>query len=642
MRLLLSDTSNGFQITEFDKPNIPKYAILSHRWRAEEVTYDDIIAGQPGDGAKWEKLRKSCERAHQDGFEYVWIDTCCIDKKSSAELSESINSMFRWYRKSAVCYAFLNDVEGTANPEADESSFRKSVWFTRGWTLQELIAPKSVLFLDADWSDIGSRDTLAEVVSQITNIECGVLSGVVDLSDVCVAKKMSWASKRVTLKVEDRAYSLLGIFGVNMTTIYGEGRKAFVRLQQEIMRHSSDYTIFAWDTSREGDEHPEVPADIEKNQYALLAPSPDEFVESEGFIGVSYSHFARLWSLNNSVPELRLTNIGIWMEVPLIPTAHPLVYLAVLACRKRNIIAHDSLQYSTVAIALYQHSYNQFARLQSCGLIDVDCLKNLGIEVVPHQLYADDVYDDDDDDTSSESSDVSDASDNDDAAEKTQDDDEESGSVGDKEPESNDEDSSDEGGNEGDEGESDAADTAQNTNQKLKKVELVLNAPTLRFLREDYGYVLDHKGSDFGTAKTNLQTVETGTDAEESLTSFGTNQELDITISSEGPENITIRFSARDPDSSLTLSIDVTIDGDYPAVWDVESEMYWNEQSGSTTPGVMHQSRTFDDNRVVEVMFTQIGTTFHEMTFLVEILIHGALLKLIDICNDVFSSLTID
>lgn len=633
MRLLLSDTSNGLRFKEFDKP-LPKYAILSHRWGPNEVIYDDIIASQPTDGPRWEKILKCCEKARQNKYEYVWIDTCCIDKKSSAELSEAINSMYWWYKKSSVCYAFLQDVETTSNPESDDSSFRNSVWFTRGWTLQELIAPKNVIFLDADWQEIGTKETLAETVSQITNVECGVLCGDIKLSDVCVAKKMAWASKRETLKVEDRAYSLLGIFGVNMTTIYGEGEGAFVRLQQEIMHHSSDHTIFAWDSSREEDDHPQVPEDLDDDRYTLLAPSPDEFADSADYVGVSYSHFARVWGLDNAVPELRLTNVGISMEIPLIPTANPRVYLGVLACRKRNTVVRHSMQYCMVAVALYQHSFNRFARLGSCGLINVDCLKDMGIVSIPTKLFADDIYDDDD--SSSESSDEGDADDNDDDTaepEETEADDEEGADSDDDD--NSDDNSDDDGDDDEDEDEDDQTQSDTGSNQgeddgdddddgddataMKRTIELVLNAPTIRLLREEFGFILDHKESDFGGAKTNLHKMN----ANKKDDSQDFSDDLDLMVVSSKYETLALRFVGQDSDSALTLSIDLDPDDPYPDIWDEESEMYWNEHSGSTTPGVRHQSRNRDDDSIIEVMFTQIGTGLRRSTYLMEIQIHS-------------------
>lgn len=254
----------------------PKYAILSHRWEAEEILFEDVQTDQWPRKKGVDKVKKACLRAKDDGFEYIWVDTCCIDKSSSAELSEAINSMFNWYRDSQVCYAYLCDVS------IDETeTFAKSAWFTRGWTLQELIAPQQVHFFDSQWKKIGDRLSLLEWIVTVTMIDRRVLGrgqhhrhcrghdegwGYGEacpcgrdntsrafrqlLSSFSVATRMSWASRRVTKRVEDEAYALLGLFNVNMPLLYGEGTKAFRRLQEEIIRTSNDQSILAGDHSQ--------------------------------------------------------------------------------------------------------------------------------------------------------------------------------------------------------------------------------------------------------------------------------------------------------------------------------------------------------------------------------------------------------
>ena len=214
----------------------PMYAILSHTWEADEVLFQDLMNGTHTTKLGWTKIVKACELAAHNHFEWIWIDTCCIDKSSSAELSEAINSMFRWYRDSTICYAYLSDV-------SHEGRFGFSRWFTRGWTLQELIAPSFVLFLDQRWSAVGSKLSRAREIEKITGIPKASLS---DLMRSSIAIKMSWASKRETTRIEDQAYSLLGLFDINMPLLYGEGEKAFIRLQQEIIRSSDDESILAW------------------------------------------------------------------------------------------------------------------------------------------------------------------------------------------------------------------------------------------------------------------------------------------------------------------------------------------------------------------------------------------------------------
>lgn len=184
-----------------------------------------------------------------NGFQLILIDSCCIDKASSAELSEAINSMYELYRLSGACYVYLADVPDDDHPQALGSSFRFSRWHKRGWTLQELIAPERVIFLTSTWRFLGTRLSLATTLADITMISVDILVGRASVASISVAQRMSWASLRETTRVEDRAYSLLGIFGVHLSPIYGEGDNAFRRLQEEIIKTIPDQSIFAWGTS---------------------------------------------------------------------------------------------------------------------------------------------------------------------------------------------------------------------------------------------------------------------------------------------------------------------------------------------------------------------------------------------------------
>ena len=189
-------------------------------------------------------LRSRCEGIH------LTIRSCCIDKTSSAELSEAINSMFRWYRTAAICYAYLSNVN-------DPCELERSRWFTRGWTLQKLVAPKEVLFYSSDWTLLGSKLQISDKLSQITSIDTEVLvTGA--FNHVSIAGRMSWAASRQTTRVEDLAYCLMGIFDINMPLLYGEGKKSFIRLQEIISRVSpDDFSLFAWGLPaniRTGDE----------------------------------------------------------------------------------------------------------------------------------------------------------------------------------------------------------------------------------------------------------------------------------------------------------------------------------------------------------------------------------------------------
>lgn len=210
MRLLHTTT---YQLTTFFDSLVPPYVILSHTWGTEEVSFQDI-ASLPTASllSGFRKIKLSCTQAAKDGFEWIWIDTCCIDKTSSAELSEAINSMFKWYEKSAICYAFLEDVD---LQNEWEDGFRKSRWFTRGWTLQELIAPKTVEFYDLAWNEIGTKRTLQSQIAAISGVNYATLGGQ-SLGKRCIAERMSWAAQRHTTREEDEAYCLMGIFDVNM------------------------------------------------------------------------------------------------------------------------------------------------------------------------------------------------------------------------------------------------------------------------------------------------------------------------------------------------------------------------------------------------------------------------------------------
>jgi hypothetical protein len=283
---------------------VPKYAILSHTWGVEEVTLedwrearrlgrisaiysvlslpsshnpplsvDDATTSSPqrlpslNHASTWptdpstlassqqlplglHKILHACLRARADSLPYLWADTVCIDKTSSAELSEAINSMYAWYCDSAICYAFLSDVPfpsgGRAELSSPSSPFRRSRWHQRGWTLQELLAPKNLVFFSADWRELGSKRGLVELVSEITGIGERYLSRTWHVTTASIAQRLSWVAGRVTTRPEDVAYCLLGIFDVHMPLIYGEGSRAFVRLQEEIVKVSEDHSIFAW------------------------------------------------------------------------------------------------------------------------------------------------------------------------------------------------------------------------------------------------------------------------------------------------------------------------------------------------------------------------------------------------------------
>lgn len=250
MRLL---NASNYEFEEFQE-NVPQYAILSHRWGNGEVTYQDMLKPNPEAHKGWSKVENCCRVALSRGLAYVWIDTCCIDKSSSAELTESINSMYSWYESAVECYAYLADVTEASiknrMPIISEE-MAKSDWFKRGWTLQELIAPSVLIFFNQYWVRIQTRNEFSGLIRQITGISQTLLEGKASLSDFSLAQKMAWAAPRRTTRPEDEAYSLLGIFEVNMPLLYGEGTRAFRRLQEEIIKQYDDQTLFAWHNDKE-------------------------------------------------------------------------------------------------------------------------------------------------------------------------------------------------------------------------------------------------------------------------------------------------------------------------------------------------------------------------------------------------------
>jgi hypothetical protein len=264
--------------------NIPKYAILSHTWEDEEVTFQELALPFAVSKKGYSKIKETCARVRRHGLKYAWIDTCCIDKSSSAELTECINSMFQSYKNAELCYVFLSDMRPGTTAEDGLAACK---WFTRGWTLQELIAPRDVRFYDKTWNFIGTKADFSDKISLITGIDEGALLGHYALNTYSIATRMSWASHRKTTRIEDLAYCLLGIFDVSMPMIYGEGPKAFRRLQEEIVRGSNDLTVFAWDKEQEG------------APFGLFAPSPAAFAKSNDIQRFGRAYINSVFAMTN-------------------------------------------------------------------------------------------------------------------------------------------------------------------------------------------------------------------------------------------------------------------------------------------------------------------------------------------------------
>jgi hypothetical protein len=319
---------------------LPQYGILSHTWGVEEVIFEEFMAGGGRDKAGFLKIRETCRLARERGLRYAWVDTCCINKSSSAELTEAINSMFRWYTTARFCFAHMEDLTPGSN-DAIEEALPRCRWFTRGWTLQELIASRTIFFYDAAWSFRGTKESLQRIISTRTNVPQDVLRGTKPLSSYSIATRMSWAAARRTTRLEDRAYSLLGIFDVNMPLLYGEREKSFRRLQEEIVKRSNDMTIFAWEqlthvlmpqssAQKNGtdDRHETIPA----TTTAIVCeadddPRPGNPINNSqpsvlGVFAPSPAHFARSGDIrpfSNDFEAFSITNRGLFLsgEVPL-------------------------------------------------------------------------------------------------------------------------------------------------------------------------------------------------------------------------------------------------------------------------------------------------------------------------------------
>lgn len=348
----------------FNDNEIPEYAILSHTWGADEVSYQELVwinrikaytasyetpsssmdslstqdeqsslmlaametmlrsstsfattlggikeedlLRRPG----YSKIINAAKEAQKLNFRYVWIDTCCIDKSSSAELQEAINSMYRWYQKAEVCIVYLEDVwspifePGEFHTASDiaKSAFESSRWTRRGWTLQELVAPAVCRFYLHDWRLLGEKEEFLQELSVTTGIPVFVLEERRSVSEVSVAERMSWAAHRETTREEDRAYCLLGLFDIQMPLLYGEGKKAFIRLQEEILKTTDDYSLFAW---RALDSTPST-------YRGLLARSPKEFQDCQSF--------EREESI--STFPINTTPIGLHIQLEFLPDPH--------------------------------------------------------------------------------------------------------------------------------------------------------------------------------------------------------------------------------------------------------------------------------------------------------------------------------
>ena len=266
MRLLSANTDGSFSLTEFDDSYLPGYAILSHTWEQDdqEVSYQNVTRNIARHKRGWKKLRFCQDQADKNGLRYFWVDSCCIDKRDARELSIAINSMFRWYNLAAKCFVYLADVSKpkSHDPAASswkrffvyrtdvseskshdssastwEEGFMQSRWWKRGWTLQELLAPRSVEFFSKECESLGSKQSLEQTIHEITNIPIRALQG--HLAQFNASEKRAWAKDRETKYEEDQVYCLAGLLEIYLPLNYGEGKEnASRRLQDEIERRS--------------------------------------------------------------------------------------------------------------------------------------------------------------------------------------------------------------------------------------------------------------------------------------------------------------------------------------------------------------------------------------------------------------------
>lgn len=381
MRLINIET---LKIESFgDDP--PPFAILSHTWGPDEVTLQDVLnprSHEPDIQEGWRKIVGFCRtvRNHfhstlEGPARYAWVDTCCIDKTSSAELSEAINSMFRWYRHASACYVLLSDVSAEGAPSVDLASaaarvgddFEASRWFTRGWTLQELLAPRQIYFFDQKWKFIGDKMSLSKRIVERTKIDQdAILVG--SWEHTSIAQRMSWAADRQTTRREDMAYCLMGIFDVNMPLLYGEGDKAFIRLQEEIMKESGDQSILAWDASG---KHGGLPI------IGALATHPSQFLGGAAVEALP------------SETSLSITHKGIQCQLEIIvqqTVSDGDITVALLDCRyAKDLSSRVGLPVRRMATSnMNMNSTQQFVRTPSPP-INIPLQRNFGR--IPPTMY---------------------------------------------------------------------------------------------------------------------------------------------------------------------------------------------------------------------------------------------------------------
>ncbi|KIW05228.1 uncharacterized protein PV09_03766 [Verruconis gallopava] len=386
MRLINVD---NLSLKEFNEANTPEYAILSHTWvDGQEVSFHEMQSPNRSRATKhksgFKKIERCANEAKDHNLAWIWVDTCCIDKSSSAELSEAINSMYHYYRQASVCFAYLADVDldsdrlrprlvslssglqlsANAGRQLIEK-IRDSKWFTRGWTLQELIAPKNLFFYSSSWRFLGEKRIVARELAEITRIPPHVLKNG-DVASCSIAQRISWAATRQTTRTEDIAYCLLGILEINMPLLYGEGGKAFIRLQEEIIRNSTDQSILAWEFEDNLD-------DPLSYLTGCLADSPKRF-KNCGSIVEKINHEDDARNLAFAV-----TNLGLNINLPI--NIHPNgVISAALNCQRTG----SDGKHEQVRIFMRQLRRGLHARIPTRKdlLVDKESLQQADITII--------------------------------------------------------------------------------------------------------------------------------------------------------------------------------------------------------------------------------------------------------------------
>ncbi|KAN0075512.1 Heterokaryon incompatibility protein (HET) domain containing protein [Tylopilus felleus] len=358
----------------------PPYAIVSHRWgtELEEVLFTDIhdlsCAREKVKG--YEKILNSCSKASEDGLSYVWLDTCCIDKRNEKELTAAINSMYEWYHQSAICYAYLHDVN-------DASEIPQSAWFQRGWTLQEFIAPKVLNFFASDWTFLGSREDVIHLglIPQCIRIQREIFGSLAISDDVSIAQRMSWAAGRETTEEEDMAYSLLGLFDVHLPAIYGIKQKAFRELQLKIMSRFIDKSLFAWKlTSNAASGCCSPPS------TGLLAASPSQYRDVCAY-EIPCQQFYHSFKSNrfSRWETFSLKNGAVCVTLPIRQTRDPSVHEALLRCSFDPPRDPPQSQRPLIVYLKQDNKYDRFVRIHvpnSLESLQDDSMASFALEKV--------------------------------------------------------------------------------------------------------------------------------------------------------------------------------------------------------------------------------------------------------------------